>query len=304
MSFVSAYSQRSNTRVLALEAFKTMLTSVSKETDLVFAGFSEPWLNPDCTRLIQYAYKAGYKNLHFATTLVGMTVDDIDALEDIPFKDVRVHVPSSEGTENIEVDEKYMSVLSRFRTSRIKTVYRYHGREVHPEVLSVLGSEASRILTLPRSVSVPDIVDIKLAGKKKGALTCIYDSNLHFSELLPNGDVLLCCHDWSMRYVLGNLLTQDYESLFRGEVFLRVQKELKDRHSDIICRHCLVSRPAALSFECLPDLWSTDVRIIICLAIALFAQLPFLQNHFSKKLLRRIGLTKTKIDLGSRALND
>ena len=303
-AFVRAYRQRSKAPVLTLDAFKTMLPHIPKSTDLIFAGFSEPWLNPDCTQLIQYAYQEGYKNLHFSTTLVGMTTEDINVLEDIPFKEARIHLPSSDRTENISVDEKYLNVLGRFMKSRIKAVYRYHGRDLHPQIRSVLGAKASRILTLPRSVSVPDAVDVRNAQKKRGILTCTYDSSLHFNELLPNGDVLLCCNDWSMRNVLGNLLEQDYESLFQGEVFLRIQKELKDKASGIICRHCLISRPAALSWGCFSDLWNTDVRIIACLAFAVLGWLPFFRNRFSRKLLRRIGLTKTKIALGYWTLND
>ena len=41
----------------------------------------------------------------------------------------------------------------------------------------------------------------------------------HTATTLPNGDVLLCCVDYAMKHVLGNLREQDYASLFEGEQY-------------------------------------------------------------------------------------
>jgi hypothetical protein len=56
--------------------------------------------------------------------------------------------------------------------------------------------------------------------------------------LLPNGDVVLCCNDYGMQHVLGNLLTDTYESLFRGKEFRKVVAGMKDDKSEILCRYC------------------------------------------------------------------
>lgn len=302
--FVREYTKRSNIRALTLGSFNAILERVPLDVDLVFAGFTEPWLNPHCTRMVQSAYQAGHKNLYIATTLVGMTPQDIDSLEAIPFKDVRVHLPSTGKIENIKVDENYMSVLQRLAKSPIKVTYRYHGKGLHPQVHAFLGQDASRILTIPRSVSVPQKVDIHCTKKKEGVVTCGYDPSLHFNELLPNGDVLLCCHDWSMRHILGNLLEQDYESLFLGQEFLKIQKELQDSSSNIICRNCLISRHVKLGRDYWKDLLNTDIRILWCKAVALVVRAFFLNNHFIKKILYQLKITTTKIDFGDHTLND
>src|SRR5262249_22975036 len=49
--------------------------------------------------------------------------------------------------------------------------------------------------------------------------TPFYDRNV----LLPNGDVVLCCMDYALKHVIGNLLTGDYESLFRSEEVSRIR---------------------------------------------------------------------------------
>ena len=49
------------------------------------------------------------------------------------------------------------------------------------------------------------------------SLTCkstpFYDRNV----LLPNGDVVLCCMDYDLKHIIGNLLTQTYEEIMQGK---------------------------------------------------------------------------------------
>jgi hypothetical protein len=56
--------------------------------------------------------------------------------------------------------------------------------------------------------------------------------------LLPNGDVALCCCDWGLKHVLGNLFVSDYDDLIKSQEFLRLLKGLEDSSLDILCRYC------------------------------------------------------------------
>jgi len=44
--------------------------------------------------------------------------------------------------------------------------------------------------------------------------------------------------DYGLKHVLGNLISGDYNSLFRSAEFLRVKKGLRDESLDILCRYC------------------------------------------------------------------
>ena len=61
---------------------------------------------------------------------------------------------------------------------------------------------------------------------------------LDFNVLLPNGNVTLCCMDYGLKHILGNLVTDSYESLFTGEEYKRIQAGLLDGDLDILCRTC------------------------------------------------------------------
>ena len=54
--------------------------------------------------------------------------------------------------------------------------------------------------------------------QEKGRLSCSdCGEALNKNILLPDGTVLLCCMDFGMKHVLGNLLTQSYEEICNGK---------------------------------------------------------------------------------------
>ncbi|RLD54044.1 MAG: hypothetical protein DRJ05_15390, partial [Bacteroidetes bacterium] len=72
----------------------------------------------------------------------------------------------------------------------------------------------------------------RIKGKIKGCHL------LYTNQLVPNGDVFICCMDWELKYNLGNLLHSDYDSLFQSNTLKEILKGFKDDNSDILCRYC------------------------------------------------------------------
>ncbi len=56
--------------------------------------------------------------------------------------------------------------------------------------------------------------------------------------MMPNGDVYLCCMDWSLQHKLGNLFEQAYDELHASEDYHRVCRSMTDPSIDSICRYC------------------------------------------------------------------
>lgn len=53
-----------------------------------------------------------------------------------------------------------------------------------------------------------------------GPLTCA-DERQYRNVPLPNGDVTPYCMDFERRHVLGNLLRDEYEDLFKAQFFAK-----------------------------------------------------------------------------------
>lgn len=68
------------------------------------------------------------------------------------------------------------------------------------------------------------------------ASTPVYDHNV----VLPNGDVVLCCMDYSLKHVIGNLLRSEYQDLFTSPEMQRIYQENRKTgfSEQTICRSC------------------------------------------------------------------
>lgn len=229
------YTKRSNVIELKMDVFKTCINKIPPYVHIVFGGMSEPFLNPECAEMILYASKKGRK-IGVATTLVGMKLSDIDSIKNVVFEFFYLHLPSAERLEKIEMNAEYLNILEEISKSNIKTCYISHGKKLPSQILPYLKDK--RII-LPPTITRSGNIEIngRLRPKKSiGPISC--KRNFRWNVLLPNADVLLCSNDYAMKHVLGNLITSDYDSLFRGTEYLKVKMGLKDDSIDILCRFC------------------------------------------------------------------
>ncbi|MHB8771651.1 MAG: radical SAM/SPASM domain-containing protein [Syntrophales bacterium] len=226
--------KRGQSRIMSIETFKRCLTNVPEYVDIHFAGFSEPWLNPECTKMVLHAFSKGHK-ISIFTTLVGMSVNDIEQLSEIRTNDFSVHLPSHTGKENIVVDKQYLIVLERLLKSNISATYHYHTSQLNAKLIDLIANLAKeeQLITRANNLSIESLPQQK---RKTGAIRC--KRGLRFSILLPNGDVVLCCMDWGLRHVLGNLLECKHSALFKSDEFDKILQGMEDNNSSIICRYC------------------------------------------------------------------
>lgn len=77
---------------------------------------------------------------------------------------------------------------------------------------------------------------------KKGWIYCRSALwNMNHNVLLPDGRVLLCCMDYAMNHVLGNLIEMDYKDLFQTKIAEETKKAFREEKIVSICRKCEVA---------------------------------------------------------------
>ncbi len=129
---------KDDVRVMSFETFKKCVDKVPIDSEIHFTGMAEPFLNPDCVKMIEYAFRKGHE-IFLSTTLVGLK--DIPLLEKITFKTFLVHLPSEDS--NIKVDENYLKTLKDLSESSIKVTY-IHFKNLHPKIKNILILRESR----------------------------------------------------------------------------------------------------------------------------------------------------------------
>jgi sulfatase maturation enzyme AslB (radical SAM superfamily) len=235
-------------RMMTLEDFKTYLDKVPRDVVAHFTGFAEPFLNPACMDMIEHAARRGHP-IYLNTTLAAVTPADVARLARLAFHSFGIHLPSAEELMNLAVDDAYIALLADLVAAGVVTELHFHGQEVHPRVGAWLRAHAVEC----RSIEIFDRAGnldtgevaarvskpVAAAAHPTGVLGC---ERIYQNVLLPNGDVALCCMDWSAKHLLGNLRRDSFEALHKSRTFRQVLRGLRDPRVDLLCRTCSFAR--------------------------------------------------------------
>lgn len=224
---------------MSLETFKKCIDKVPKEVKIDFAGMCEPWLNSECTEMVKYAVKRGHK-IRIFSTLIGMKEEDIDVLSKLEIESFVLHTPDEKENSHIKIDEKYKKVLKRLmdvKLSSLKAISSHSA--IHSEIIDIISDEwvLEKVEMVDRAGNLE--IDEVEKSKADGEIACdICGWELNHNILLPDGRVLLCCNDYGMKHILGNLLHENYEDLFKGTEYTNVRESMLLGKDEILCRSC------------------------------------------------------------------
>jgi FkbM family methyltransferase len=216
-------------RFLSLENFQKAVDKIPEEIRVTFAGFTEPWLNPKTTEMLLYANEMGHPISVF-TTGVGMSVTDVERIKDIayagnPNGGFVLHLPDQERKAKHPITDRYIKVIEKFgevhkdiQNFTLMCMGTVHEsvRHIFPEASTYqMWSRAGNLLG--ESIMKPELLNRKDEYKSvyhgEQPMTCGCLEKLYHNIMLPNGDVSLCCMDYGLEHILGNLLEEDYEDI-------------------------------------------------------------------------------------------
>jgi hypothetical protein len=113
-----------------------------------------------------------------------------------------------------------------------------------PTIKDLIPKKLSSFIAISRAGNLSN-EDEKFEGKqifsrKSGSIICSAAPLLNHNVLLPNGDIVLCCMDYSIKHIVGNLLKDTYEQLFKSISLKNIFQEMsKDDGTDnLLCRSC------------------------------------------------------------------
>lgn len=239
--FTKAYNKTSGSRIMSLDVFKKCLETVPKSVIISFAGFSEPFQNKDCVKMIQYAYKKGFK-IRVNSSLIGLSTDDINKLEEMNFVKFVIHLPDDHNATQMKVSDEYLAVIEGVILSKIKNVkWKFHRtasvKDIHEKVQELLIKNKIKVdlFDLNSRAGNLDNDKPKISKKEEPLKKCLdFDHNI----LLPNGDLYLCHMDWGLKHKLGNLIDSSYKTIKEGKKIKTLINSLTEPEFDLLCRKC------------------------------------------------------------------
>ncbi len=211
---------------LSYDAFKTMLDKIPKNVRIDFSGMCEPFQNKEASRMMRLAYESEYKIVLY-TTLNGFNKNDVEELKKVCFDLIMVHIP--DGFYYKGDYEKFLTELGMFR-----------GLGCEPQYMTMgdIPKELSHIKNIqkPQMLSRGSNNHIYVTPKTGSIRCCIAGHDFDHNVMLPNGEVYLCCMDYSLKHNIGNILTEPYDFLMAR---LDAIKELANsKDGDLLCRKC------------------------------------------------------------------
>ncbi|MGA2573721.1 MAG: SPASM domain-containing protein [Candidatus Methanomethylicaceae archaeon] len=220
--FLEAY--KGNEKIMSFENFTKIIRNISKDVVICFSGASEPFLNPQCVDMVEYAYSVGYQVSLF-TTLVGLNQNDIQRLSKLSFYSINLHLPDSNNVSKIPITQEYKDVLA--------------------DALTKL--EVTTLVTMNKNF--PNNQRAGLRSEKKWSwkqpVTCERLDGSSGFIVLPNGDTYLCCMDFSLKHKVGNLLFQTYDEIVSSKEYKKIKRGAY-LFGDVICKQCTLAYPIYL----------------------------------------------------------
>ena len=216
-------------RDLDLDDYKRAIDKVSAGTRIDFSGMCEPFTNKHCTDMILYAAEKGFP-LALYTTLQGATLQDYERLKGVQYEVVTIHLPDKDGRSYFNITDEYLELLGLWDCHN----YSCHGTiddRVLPYVkrrnlITYMHDRAGNVGYRPHR-------DVDPSAR----LYCVTSGRaMNHNVLLPDGTVIMCCMDYGMTGVFGNLFEQSYDEILNSDAAKAMRATL-DR-GESICRHC------------------------------------------------------------------
>lgn len=219
-ALISTYFKQdvNRTRQMSMDTFRRVLSQVKRGGTIVFSGMCEGFLNPECAKMIRLAYDEGYR-INLLTTLMGFHEEYFSILEGVKFDAITLHIPDEENNAKFEITEEYLSNLKQFQKMFPISGYSCHGT-IHSQVKDLIDGNCM-LLSEKTINNRAGNIEEGAAVKPKGKLTCLVGFAGNYGnwtpEVLPDGTLVLCCMDYGMKHVLGNLNSQTAGGILHGE---------------------------------------------------------------------------------------
>lgn len=248
---LSKYFKKNKNRetLMSLDNFIQCIKKLPQNSIIEFAGMGEPFLNPDCMKMISVACESG-RDVIVYTTLVGASMDDVKKLCELSISYMALHVADKFKYANIPVTQEYLEKLDFIANAKRKDglpVVNLWNAQTEPddevkknvsgkhEVLTALNDRAGNLEAdhLIKKRVIGSLIRCSMCGEA-------FDHNV----ILPDGTVLLCPQDYGMKHVLGNLFYESYQDIINSSEMEKVKKGCNgDCSIEILCRSCSSASP-------------------------------------------------------------
>ena len=242
-------------KYMSLATFRTAIDKLPWDTRIDFSGMAEAWVNPECSDMLAYALERGH-DVAIYTTLYNWDSATVDRVADLlsqytsQIEVFSIHFPDEYGnmkgwkySTEWEYAFRAMSGIVQHLGIKLEAMTMSdHGR-IHQDLQHLgiqlynwFGHDRAGSLNKEQVKEQP----INFVTRHEQPVSCSKTVNYDQHVLLPNGDVVLCCMDYDLKHVIGNLVTDSYQDLFTGQQMVNLIRENQRPcySSNSLCKSC------------------------------------------------------------------
>ncbi|MCG9875835.1 MAG: SPASM domain-containing protein [Leptospiraceae bacterium] len=231
-------------RILTPETFEKVFQNVPNSTLIKWTGFTEPMGIPEFPTFVESLAKKGYIQ-DISTTLSGAKESQIWFSKNVNlFNRITLHLPDNKKLMKCNVNELYLSVFRdtlehsfSFGWDDSRMVLFLIGDDFHPQVKEIIDEFLKNGKLKPVQIHKAEVLNTRNSNIELNKLNlenvtmrefqrdqdgmknniqyyCSY-RRLNQGVLLPNGKVALCCQDYNLDYIVGDLKTETLADLYK-----------------------------------------------------------------------------------------
>lgn len=236
---------RNRRSIMSVDDFKKYLDLCPSNTIVDFSGFAEPFLVNESLEMMEYTYRSGHEMTLF-TTLRGLKPEDAERVVQMPFRYVCLHTPDKDGYAQIPMTDEYFETLNTFIEATKNDGKPFIDSancqsDAHPDILKRTSGKLKIYCEMSDRAGNLDENDASLAHvRTEGPIYCSRAFALNHNILLPDGSLALCCNDFGLDNIIGNLDEKSYEEIMNGEILRDIKRAMHiEIDRDMICRKCM-----------------------------------------------------------------
>jgi len=240
-------------KYMTVQDLEIVLDKLPINTRIDFSGMAEPWANPDCTTMLQMTLEKGFTVAVFST-LYGMKAEEVDTVVNLlerhnkQIEVVCLHLPdANKNMRGWKYSEEWEYVFNKMARAKVScgvgSMTMDKSGVVHPEIAHIAEKTPGWVgHSRAGSLDIDQVKgqEISFTPKHSRSLTCASTPFFDRNVLLPNGDVVLCCMDYDLKHIIGNLIKQDWEDIFKNKELLDIIaiNETAEFSKCSICKSC------------------------------------------------------------------
>ena len=239
--FLKGYT--SPEKKFTIDSFRQALSNLQNSTikTVQFSGFSEPLHHEDISDFIKLSVEAGFE-VEIFTTLKGFNAECLKKVEDLPIKwYISMQPLGIQNRKGLKDEEAWNNIKSFLDLNlKFQPILRCVDFNLSKGQKNQLNEKVKQIgienIIYSNFETRAGNITRNSINKIEKKLLC---KNNMAPVILPNGDVLLCCMDFGLKHIIGNIFKESFKNILLSDRLHKIIDimDLREKGS-ILCQTC------------------------------------------------------------------